>query len=295
MTDRTPARQAYLDLQRLAKSDRRNTQELLDLYTLEGVLARLAVSPHRENLVLKGGVLLAAWGNRRPTRDVDLEALVLSNDPDTVVSVLREILAESVDDGLTFDLDSLAPQVIRDEEEYSGVRVSCTAHLDTARITFHVDVSVGDPIHPAPVQVTVPGLLQERPDISVLGYPMPMTLAEKLVTAMQRGIASTRWRDFGDIWTLSRSHDIDGEELSAAIDTVTAARGATVTSLRDVLDGYAAIAQPKWSAWRRRLGRELVLPEQFDEVVKHTITFADPVFERRVSGLTWVVAEQRWR
>jgi hypothetical protein len=38
------------------------------------------------------------------------------------------------------------------------------------------------------------------------GYPLHMVLAKKIVTALQRGVANTRWRDFGDIWSLSRSH-----------------------------------------------------------------------------------------
>jgi hypothetical protein len=41
------------------------------LYILEGFLARLAESPAREKFVLNGGVLLASFDNRRPTRDVD--------------------------------------------------------------------------------------------------------------------------------------------------------------------------------------------------------------------------------
>jgi hypothetical protein len=43
---------------------------LLQLYVLEGFLARLAASAMRERFILKGGVLLAAFGSRRPTRDV---------------------------------------------------------------------------------------------------------------------------------------------------------------------------------------------------------------------------------
>jgi hypothetical protein len=58
------AGRAYISLQQRAKKTGRNTQELLQLYTLEGVLARLAVSDMRENFVLKGGVLLAAFDNR---------------------------------------------------------------------------------------------------------------------------------------------------------------------------------------------------------------------------------------
>jgi hypothetical protein len=70
----TSAGRAYLDLQNLARRQRRPTDELHQIYALEGFLARLAVSPHADKLVLKGGVLLAAYDTRRPTRDIDLQA-----------------------------------------------------------------------------------------------------------------------------------------------------------------------------------------------------------------------------
>ena len=60
-TRNTPDGDAYLDLQQLAKADGRATDELLALYALEGFLDRLSSSPRADDLVLKGGVLLAAY------------------------------------------------------------------------------------------------------------------------------------------------------------------------------------------------------------------------------------------
>ena len=56
--------------------------------------------------------------------------------------------------------------------------------------------------------------------IEMLGYPIPMVLAEKIVTAAQRGIASTRWRDFGDIYLLTGHHSFIAGDVRAAIDEV---------------------------------------------------------------------------
>lgn len=63
----TPAGRAYLDLQNRARRERRGTQELLTMYVVERWLARLSRSPYAVDLILKGGMLLAAFGNRRPT------------------------------------------------------------------------------------------------------------------------------------------------------------------------------------------------------------------------------------
>jgi hypothetical protein len=64
----------YLDLQRIARQTGPPTDELIQLYALECFLDRLTRSVFARNLVLKGGVLLAALDARRPTRDIDLAA-----------------------------------------------------------------------------------------------------------------------------------------------------------------------------------------------------------------------------
>ena len=68
----TPAGDAAIALRKLARQTSGDVQELMTLYTLEGLLARIAASEYRDDFVLKGGVLLAAFAARRPTKDIDL-------------------------------------------------------------------------------------------------------------------------------------------------------------------------------------------------------------------------------
>jgi hypothetical protein len=51
------------------------TQEYLIRHTLESFLDRLTRTSHASDFVLKGGVLLAAYGARRPTKDADSNAV----------------------------------------------------------------------------------------------------------------------------------------------------------------------------------------------------------------------------
>ena len=283
----TTAGAAYLDLQNQARRTHRPTQELLQLYVLEGFLARLAASDVRERLVLKGGVLLAAFDTRRATGDVDLAALQLANDTATVLELVRSVLAVPLpeDDGIEFFPDTATAVTIREEDEYSGVRVRVEARLATAELPFHVDVNVGDPIWPAPTTIALPRLRGGAP-IELSGYPMSMVHAEKIVTAIQRGTANTRWRDFGDVWTLSRRHPIVAEELREAIDVVARHRSAELTPLADALDGYAELAQAAWAQWRRRSNSDH-LPERFADVLAAVIAFADPVLSGAAAGVIW--------
>ena len=70
----TPAGRAYNDLRNLAKRHNRDPAEYITMYALEGFLARLSASELALDFVLKGGVLMAAFADRRPTRDIDFAA-----------------------------------------------------------------------------------------------------------------------------------------------------------------------------------------------------------------------------
>jgi Nucleotidyl transferase AbiEii toxin, Type IV TA system len=121
--DTLPGRR-HLDLQRRARRSARPTDELIQLYALECFLDRLARSKYAEDFVLKGGVLLAALEARRPTRDIDLATHVLENNAARALAVVREIARISVDDGLVFDADHATAEVIREEDNYSGIRAA---------------------------------------------------------------------------------------------------------------------------------------------------------------------------
>lgn len=292
-TRETAAGRAYLALQRQARRDRRPTDELLQLYALEGFLDRLVRSAHADRFVLKGGLLLGAFGERRPTRDVDLQAEELRNDVEGIRLLVCEIADLGVDDGLVFDTEAATAEVIRDEEPYAGVRVSLAAKLSTARLHLRVDVNVGDPITPVPQAVHLPRLLGG--EIVVRGYPLAMVYAEKIVTAIARGTASTRWRDFADIYLLSRNHPVKAGELATSIRRVAAHRQVELVPLSRALDQFGPIGQQKWAAWRRRQRLQERLPAGFNEVVAAVILFAEPVISGNVGGLEWDPGVGAWR
>lgn len=102
-TRATIAGRAYLDLRKLARENQRPVDELLQLYVLEAFLARLTGSRFADQLVLKGGVLLAAFDERRPTRDIDLQGQAVENDIQAVRATACEIAATVLDDGVVKD------------------------------------------------------------------------------------------------------------------------------------------------------------------------------------------------
>ncbi len=285
---------AFLDLRARANADGRPVDEYLTLYALEGFLERLSRSAHRDRFVLKGGVLLAAFDERRPTRDVDLAGLQLDNAIETVTEAIVEIASIEIDDGLAIATDQATAETIREESAgYAGVRISLPATLASARVSFHVDVNVGDPIEPAPETTPVPRILGGT--IDVLGYSVEMVIAEKLVTAVQRGTANTRWRDFVDLHRIVGSRSLPGAQLVASTRLVADYRQATLTPLRAVLDGYGVVAQPRWAAWRTKQKLEEEAPERIDDLVDSLVEFADPILDGTAETLTWEPIARTWQ
>jgi hypothetical protein len=286
------AGRAYLDVQNLARQTRRPTAELLHAYALEGFLDRLTRSPEAGGFVLKGGVLLAAFAARRPTRDIDLAMRDLPGEVDDILALVRRIATVAVDDGLAFDPDAATATSIRDEDQYAGVRVSLPCVLASARVRFHVDVNVGDPIWPAPGPVELPRVLGGT--LRITGYPLAMVYAEKIVTAVERGMANTRWRDFADVYLLSHAHDTDGGELVTAITRVAEHRQVTLSPLTTSLAGFPGLAQPRWAAWRRRQLLDGLLPEDIADVLDAVTAFADPCLRVDSDPGVWDATAQRW-
>lgn len=232
----TRAGQAHLDLRAKARGDRRPVDELLQLYVFESFLAHLVESRFAGRLVLKGGVLLAAFGERRPTRDIDLQAQALDSDAEHIRAVICDVAASRVDDGVVFHVESATTVVIRDEGAYNGARVTMRAELATARRHFPVDVNVGDPITPPPEKLRLPRPLGG--ELVVRGYPLAMVHAERLVTAIARGTVNTRWRNFADIYLQSRRHSLTGTDLAGSLRRVARQRQVELLPLALALYGF---------------------------------------------------------
>ena len=210
------------------------------------------------------------------------------------VAVASTALPAELDDGLAFDLDKVTAEAIRDEDKYGGVRIRLVARLASAREPFHVDVNIGDPIWPGPAEIWLPRLLGQEP-IQLRGYPMEMVLAEKIVTALQRGSASTRWRDFGDIFVITGRLTFRAGEVRHALQAVAAYRHVELANLDDALDGYAEIGQPRWAAWRRKLQLTETLPEHFDRALESLKGFAKPIITDSTTDFaTWDPVRRAW-
>jgi predicted nucleotidyltransferase component of viral defense system len=291
-TRATTAGRAYLDLLARARREGRPSDELLTLYVLERFLYRLSVSAHRDRLILKGGMLLSAFGRRRPTRDIDLLAKATSNEPEAVAALVREIASVVANDGVVYGTGQMTTRMIREQDLYAAVRCAVPAHVDRARQPLRIDVNIGDPVTPAPTVVSYPALLGEP--FPLLAYPIEAMLAEKLVTIVARGYTTTRDRDFADILLLVGHHDIDAASLSDAITATAAFRG---VELRPVSSTLLTLGRDRNREWHRlitRTGLEGLLPSDYNEAIRQVAAFSDPVITGLAASHRWEHLQAQW-
>lgn len=287
----------FLDLRKLARTSGQSAEEILRLYALEGLLARLVIS-RSADFTLKGDILLAAYGIRHPAaRKIDIQPAQPYAD---ALAVIQEAAGLDIDDGLYFGAESATAREVRGDDERKAVRAEVPFELNTVRATLRADIAADGPVPPATVPpatvpkprvVTVPGLLGR--DIVVSGYPLALMYAEKIVTVIDQGPATMGWRDFADIYALSGLHPAHGGELAAAIRHEADRREVALRPLADVLGAWVGQPRPGWMVWRRKQRLDDV-PLQFPEVLDGVIAFADPVLLGRAAGAAWRPGQRLW-
>lgn len=226
---------------------------LLTRYVLERLLYRLTRTPHRERFVLKGAMLLATWfaDPHRPTRDLDLLGFG-DPTPEAMLAVFREVCAVAEDDGVTFDLEALRIDHIREALEYGGLRLRTVATVAGARVHVVVDIGFGDAIEPGLEELDLPVLL-DLPAPRLRAYARETVIAEKFQAMVALGRANTRFKDFYDLWVLSRTHTFDDDRLARAIRATFERRGTEIpTDPPDALTPTFAddpLKRQQWTAF----------------------------------------------
>ena len=262
MSQKNPKNIAASVRQRLlnkSKNDHQPFAEIIQYYAMERFLYRLSTTHYKDKLILKGALMLQAWEAplARPTKDIDLLGK-FDNDVDTITQVITEIctIEPQPNDGLKFDLDSIKGIRIKEDADYSGVRIRFLAYLTTSRIHMQIDIGFGDEVYPAPKETTYPTLL-DLPAPNLLSYSKETTIAEKFEAMIKLKELNSRMKDFYDIWLLARQFTFQGTQLQIAIIKTFTQRN-TELSLEMVAfsDGFAEMKLLEWKAFIRRLKME---------------------------------------
>ena len=191
---RNVAASVQAKLLQLSRNSKLSLQDLLERYCTERLLYRLSRSQYQSRFILKGAMLLILWGegsSERVTRDADLLGFG-DNSPTVATTTFREICGIKVeDDGVEFEIDSVATEEIRSGQEYVGVRVTLRARVGNARIPVQADIGFGDAFTMEPVEIEFPSLL-EMPKPVLKAYTKETALAEKFEAIVMLGERNSR-------------------------------------------------------------------------------------------------------
>lgn len=251
------AMQLKAHVNNMAKEAGIPTQALMQSYLLERLLERLSRSTWRDNIVIKGGVLISSivGVSSRTTMDLDTTVRGFALTHDSAERVFRDIMAVKVDDDWEFEFDRI--EDIRETDDYPGIRVHLKRSYAPMLIPLTVDVTTGDRITPDAVEYSYPLLFGEG-EISLMAYPIETVLAEKLETVVSRGVTNTRLRDFYDIHVLLgvKRNDINMRILRNALALTCEKRSsqAAIARWTDILDNVAGDAsmQAQWATYVRK-------------------------------------------
>lgn len=117
-------------------------------------------------------------------------------------------------------------------------------------------------------------------------------LAEKIVTMIDRGDATTRARDFADVYLLARRREIDAGVLAEVIRATARHRSVELRALRVVLVQLGTGRQRDWARFVERAGLVDEVLESYVELIDAVALFADPILTSDVTSGRW--DPQRW-
>ncbi|OED42838.1 hypothetical protein AB833_05045 [Chromatiales bacterium (ex Bugula neritina AB1)] len=275
-----------------ARSNGRPFDELFQYFVIERFLYRLSTSKHRDQFVLKGALLFRVWTaeDSRATRDIDFLAYG-DNSIDSIIEIVKEIIAVNGDDGIVFDLDSIDAQQITEGADYEGKRVVFRAYLGKAVSRMQLDIAFGDVVNPLPETGMYPTVLDHAaPELWL--YPPESVFAEKLEAMIDLGSLNSRMKDFFDLWRMAQQFEFDGAELLNAVSNTLSNRKTEALPyavLKSELTG-SSDKQKQWAGFLEK--SQLSAPHSFADLLEQLEQIISPILDSVLTGGDLV---ERWK
>lgn len=195
------------------------SHHLHQMFFFEHVLMRLEKSKYRDNIILKGGVLLSSiiGEDLRTTKDIDATLKSLPLNIVSIRNIFEEILSIDIDDNVTFEIANIKD--IRLEDEYGGFRINVKGTFDKIRTNFFIEITTGDIITPREIKYKYNSIFEDK-KINIMAYTIETIIAEKFESIISKNITTTRAKDFYDLYMLMNKHknDINNRNIVKAIE-----------------------------------------------------------------------------
>ena len=203
-------------IKKKSKGNNNLAHHLHQMFFFEHVLMRLEKSKYKDNIILKGGVLLSSiiGEDLRTTKDMDTTLKSLPLNIDSIKNIFDSILSIDINDNVNFEIVSIKD--IRLEDEYGGFRINVKGTFDKIRTNFFIEITTGDVITPREIEYQYNSIFENK-KINIMAYTVETIIAEKFNSVISRNIISTRAKDFYDVYMLMNENNINNENLIKAI------------------------------------------------------------------------------
>ncbi|MTJ09921.1 MULTISPECIES: nucleotidyl transferase AbiEii/AbiGii toxin family protein [unclassified Anabaena] len=264
----------------LSKKRGEDYNYLLILYLGERLLYRLSQSLYQQQFILKGATLFKVWNGEphRATKDLDFLSFG-NNEVEHIEKVFQEIcLIECEEDGIIFLPESIKAQVIKEDQQYEGVRIEIIGKLNNIHRPLQVDIGFGDVVTPDAKEQIIDTILNvPKPILRI--YPRETAIAEKFQAMVDLGIKNSRMKDFYDIWFLCKDFEFQGDLLCQAIGNTFKRRKTEIPAKEPLaFTQEFSNAPEKQTQWKAFLKKSNIGKPQltFDEVVAVIKNFIMP-------------------
>lgn len=205
-------------IKKKSKGNNNLAHHLHQMFFFEHVLMRIEKSKYKDNIILKGGVLLSSiiGEDLRTTKDIDATLKSLPLNIESVKNIFEEILCIDIDDNVNFEIVNIKD--IRLEDDYGGFRINVKGTYDTIRTNFFIEITTGDIITPREIKYKYNSIFEDK-KINIMAYTIETIIAEKFESIISKNITTTRAKDFYDLYMLMNKHkkDINNKNLVKAI------------------------------------------------------------------------------
>jgi len=240
---------------------------------LERFLARLGRSGHANQLIFKGGFLLAYMMKiGRETADLDFLLTRIKAEEKDLEKICKEIAAISLDDGFIFSFVGIE-LLLQPHMNYPGYRITLNSLFAKMKDKIHIDIGIGDVVDPQHREIK---LFQYRgkpffeDTVSLLVYPIETIFAEKLETVLSKGSRNSRMKDYHDLLLMMRSNRlIESKKLKETVTKTFKNRGTSLSAIQFDHAGLKSLRK-LWTAHLHSLGdiaTELALPKDIETVI----------------------------
>lgn len=278
------AKSVKVKLQNIARRDNLIFQTVITRYLYERLLYRLSISDYREKFYLKGGALLYAIEKEhaRPTLDIDFLGIKIKNDLAHIKNVFIEVCSIDCDsDGVVFDTATIDTEHIAEGNNYKGVKVAVTVHLDSIKQSMRMDIGFGDTVVPRAMELAYPCFMTDLPEVNILAYSLESVVAEKFNAMIELAESNSRYKDFYDIYRIISSGNIDKTILSEAIISTFNNRKTHFHKNHSLFTNDFAMDKARKLQWNRFLvkikTKESIEFESVMSIIKDTL---QPIYEK---------------